>query len=112
MKRISVILLVLIIICLTGCNSKIPDLEEYKVVSVYQHMFIKTNSFGGVVSQELGYCFTYMGSDNQLHQVDKFVHSEYGLHKVCIGEENKYIVDGSHQCLYLTEETLKSIPIK
>lgn len=39
-------------------------------------------------------------------------HTEYGLWKVCIGDENKYVVkDGfdTYRWLYLTEETFNNI---
>ena len=113
-------------VCLTGCNSE-PMTEkeraayeaskwhEYQVVSVYQYISTKTNNFGAVLDQELKYCFTYIGDDGQLHQFDDFEHAEYGLWKVCIGDENKYVVkDGfdTYRWLYLTEETFKNMQCK
>ena len=113
-------------ICLTGCNSKLMTKEEqaayetskwheYQVISVYQYISTKTNNFGAVLNQELKYCFTYIGDDGQLHQFDNFEHTEHGLWKVCIGDENKYVVkDGfdAYRWLYLTKETFKNMPSK
>ena len=81
----------------------------------YQYIFTKTNNFGAVLDQKLKYCFTYIGDDGQLHQFDDFEHTEYGLWKVCIGDENKYVVkDGfnTYRWLYLTEETFKNMRCK
>ncbi len=114
-------------ICLTGCNSEsMTDEErvayeaskwhEYQVVSVYQYISARTNNFGAILDQELKYCFTYIGDDGQLHQFDDFEHTEYGLWKVCIGDEDKYVIreDGfdTYRWLYLTEETLNNMPFK
>ena len=121
MKKYILGLLLILTICLTGCNSKLMTEEEtskwheYQVVSVYQYISTKTNNFGAVLNQELKYCFTYIGDDGQLHQFDNFEHTEYGLWKVCIGDENKYVVkDGfdAYRWLYLTEETFKNMPSK
>ena len=130
MKKYILGILIVLMLCLTGCNSepmteeeraaheaKIAELEasrihEYQVVSVYQYIATTTNNFGAVIDQELKYCFTYIGDDGQLHQFDDFKHTEYGLWKVCIGNENKYIVkDGfdTYRWLYLTEETFKNM---
>ena len=89
--------------------------HEYEIVSVYQYIATETNNFGAVTSQKLKYCFTYIGDDGQLHQFDDFEHTEYGLWKVCIGEENKYVVeDGfdTYRWLYLTRETFTNIEMK
>ena len=124
MKNIIFGLLLALTVCLTGCNSEPLTEEEqvaietsrwheYQVVSVYQYMKVtKTNYFGAVLDQELRYCFTYIGDDGQLHEFDDYEHTEYGLWKICIGNENKYVVrDGSdtYRWLYLTEETFKNI---
>lgn len=111
-------------LCLVGCNSEPLTEEEkqaieesrwheYQVVSVYQYIATQTNNFGAVIDQELRYCFTYIGDDGQLHEFEDFEHTEYGLWKICIGDENKYIVrDGvdTYRWLYLTEETFKNMP--
>ena len=127
MKKYIFGILLALTVCLTGCNLQ-PMTEEkraayeaskwheYQVVSVYQYMKVtKTNCFGAVLDQELRYCFTYVGDDGQLHEFDDYEHTEYGLWKVCIGNENKYVVkDGfdTYRWLYLTEETFKNMPSK
>lgn len=127
MKKYILGILLALTVCLIGCNSQ-PMTEkeravyeasrwhEYQVVSVYQYMKVtKTNYFGAVLDQELRYCFTYIGDDGQLHEVDDYEHTEYGLWKVCIGDENKYVVkDGfdTYRWLYLTEETFKNMSSK
>ena len=127
MKKYILGILLALTVCLTGCNSQPMTEEEravyeasrwheYQVVSVYQYMKVtKTNYFGAVLDQELRYCFTYIGDDGQLHEVDDYEHTEYGLWKVCIGDENKYVVkDGFdiYRWLYLTEETFKNMQSK
>lgn len=127
MKKYLLIFLIAVSTILTACTYEpMTDEEwaayeaskwhEYPVVSVYQYMKItKTNYFGAVLDQELRYCFTYIGDDGQLHQFDDFEHTEYGLWKICIGDENKYVVkDGvdTYRWLYLTEETLKNMTSK
>lgn len=45
-----------------------------------------------------------------LKSVKDFQHFEYGLTKVCIGDEDKYVVDEygeTRRYLYLTKDTLK-----
>ena len=126
MKKCILGILIVLVLCLTGCNSE-PMTEqeraayeasitnEYKVVSVYQYIATRTNNFGAVVNQEMNYCFTYIGDDGQLHQFDNFKHTEYGLWKVCVGDENKYIVRNgfdTYRWLILTEETLNNIQSK
>lgn len=112
--------------CLTGCDFEPMTEEEraayeasrtheYQVISVYQYIDTQTNNFGGVIDQSLKYCFTYIGDDGQLHQFDGFEHLEEGLWKVCIGNENKYVVKegfDTYRWLYLTEETLINMPSK
>lgn len=128
MKKTYILgVLIALTFCLTGCNSEPMTAEEraayeasrtheYQVVSVYQYMAMKTNNFGAVIDQDLNYCFTYIGDDGQLHQLDGFEHTEHGLWKVCIGSENKYIVKDygldTYRWLVLTEETLKNMPSK
>lgn len=126
MKRYILGILIILMFCLTGCNYEPMTEEElaayeasrtheYQVMSVCQYIATSTNNFGAVTDQDLKYCFTYIGDDGQLHQFDDFEHTEYGLWKVCIGDENKYIVkDGfdTYRWLYLTEETFKNMPNK
>ena len=127
MKKYVLGILLILVMSLTGCNSEPLTEEEkqaieaskwheYQVVSVYQYMKVtKTNYFGAVLDQELRYCFTYIGDDGQLHEFDDYEHTEYGLWKICIGDENKYVVrDGfdTYRWLYLTEETFNNMPSK
>lgn len=127
MKKCILGILLTVSVCLTGCNSESMTEEEqatyeasrwheYHVVSVYQYMKVtKTNYFGAVLNQELRYCFTYIGDDGQLYEFDDFEHTEYGLWKICIGDENKYVVKegfDTYRWLYLTEETFKNMPSK
>lgn len=127
MKKYILGILIALIVCLTGCNSEPMTEEEraayeeskwheYQVVSVYQYMKVtKTNYFGAVLDQELRYCFTYISDDGQLHEFYDYKHTEYGLWKICIGDENKYVVkDGfdTYRWLYLTEETFKNMTSK
>ena len=101
MKIITIFLISLF--CLSGCNLEPMTNEErdayeaskcheYQVVSVCQYISTRTNNFGAVLDQELKYSFTYIGDDGQLHEFDDFEHTEYGLWKICIGDENKYVV--------------------
>lgn len=124
-KYILGILIVLTLYLTVGCSSfpttgeeraayGVSRTQEYKVVSVYQYIAVQTNNFGAVLDQELKYCFSYIGNDGQLHQFDNFEHIEYGLWKIYIGNENKYVIknDGidTYRYLYLTEETLNNMP--
>ena len=91
---------------------EIPAPLEYEVLNVGQYMEIHTNGYGAVISQELAYYFTYIDENGVLH--DKTItHSKYGHHKVCIGEENKYVIErkgvDTYRYLYLTEETLRGM---
>lgn len=126
MKKYILGIIFILSVCLAGCKSETMTEEErvvyeeskyheYQVVSVYQYMSTRTNNFGAVLDEELKYCFTYIGDDGQLHQFNDFEHTEYGLYKVCIGDENKYVVkDGfdTYRWLYLTEDTFKNMPSK
>lgn len=126
MKKYILGIIFILSVCLAGCKSETMTEEErvvyeeskyheYQVVSVYQYMSTRTNNFGAVLDKELKYCFTYIGDDGQLHQFNDFEHTEYGLYKVCIGDENKYVVkDGfdTYRWLYLTEDTFKNMPSK
>lgn len=121
MKRKILILLlaVLCIVCFVSCGlvkdaqESTPQVQEYPVVSVDKYLAARTNNFGAVLGHDLKYCFTYIGSDSQLHTVSDFEHTEYGLWKVCLGEENKYIIKESgldtYRYLVLTEETMKKL---
>lgn len=131
MKKYTLLILILISICLNGCIFKSEPMteeeriecerkyreweksryHEYKVVSVNQYIVTKTNRFGGIIEQEPKYCFTYIDKKGKLHQVDDFKHMEYGLCKVSVGKENKYVIKdraNTYRWLYLTEETLNN----
>ena len=85
--------------------------KEYDIVSVSQYIKYETNAFGGITKSYPAYTFTYIDKGS-LKTVNEFVHHEYGLSKLCIGEENKYVVDsygGGTYYLYLTKETLSNI---
>lgn len=121
MKRWILLQLLVVSMMLCGCG-KIPEEDklayaeqhhhEYEVVSVYQYIKTETNVLGGIMRQEPRYCFNYIGDDGNLHQFDDYEHTEYGLWKICIGDENKYVVDDgidTYRWLYLTEDTLKNM---
>lgn len=125
MKKYLLGILLVLLVCLTGCKTMTEEeraayetskQHEYKVVSVFQYISPTTNQFGAVLNQELKYCFIYIGDDGQLHQFDDFEHTEYGLWKVYIGNENKYVVKkkgfDTYRWLYLTEETFKTLTLK
>jgi hypothetical protein len=113
-------LLLLIMLLMTGCDigymnnpqPEPPPPKEYEVLSVIPYIEVDTNGYGAVLSQDLGYAFTYIDENGVLHN-DTIYHTEYGIWKVCIGEENKYIVEDkgfdTYRYLYLTEEILKGM---
>lgn len=125
MKKSVLGILIILMFCLTGCGTEPIQMtqaeydaymasitHEYKVVSVYPYIYTTTNQYGGIRSQTLRYCFTYIGSDGELHQFDKFRHMESGDWKVLLGDENKYVTVGSNEkFLYLTEETFGSMKV-
>ena len=109
-----VLVLVITFVFLCACCAAVtepvePTINEYEVVSVYQYLETDTNQFGKVVDQEVAYCFTYIGKDGQLHEFDGFTHTEYGIWKLHVGKENKYVEKGSERHLYLTKETFKNL---
>ena len=122
-KIISILLVLSVVLCLTGCKVEMTEEErqayikanthEYEVVSVHQYIKTETTRYGHIISQEPRYTFTYIGGDGQLQQIDEFCHTEHGLWKVCLGEENKYVekTDGidTYKYLYLTKETLANM---
>lgn len=113
-------LIILTLFLFSGCDLKEhktpePTTSEYEVVSVSRYIKTYTNRFGGVNRQEPVYCFAYIDKDNVLHEIDNFKHTEYGLTKVTIGDENKYIIqDGidTYRTLILTEKTLSNIEVQ
>lgn len=127
-KLLSLLLVIILGLSLFGCGTNARAMtdeeldayiesrtKEYKVLSVYQYMDIETNHFGGVLDKSLKYCFTYIGDDGQLHEFDDFEHTEYGLWKIQIGNENKYVVRDLgldiYRWLILTEETLTNMTV-
>lgn len=112
-------LLLLIMLLMTGCdigymNNPQPEplQKEYEVLNVGNYMEVSTNGFGAVINQYPAYYFTYIDENGVLHD-ETIHHTEQGLWKVCIGEENKYVEKenrgGTYRYLYLTEETLKGM---
>ena len=91
---------------------EVPPPLEYEVLNVGQYMETHTNGYGAVIRQELAYYFTYIDENGVLHD-ETITHTEYGLHRVYIGEENKYIIErkgvDTYRYLYLTKETLKEL---
>lgn len=117
---VSIILIILAMILFAGCDLEEekppePKTYEYKVVSVSRYVKTQTDKFGRISKQELAYCFTYIDEDNTLHEMDNFKHREYGLTKVAIGDENKYIIQedmDTHMTLVLTEDTLNNMEVE
>lgn len=124
MQRKLIAVLLACMLLLSGCNingksiigtsysppKEVPPPIEYEVLSVGQYMETHTNGYGAVIDQELAYYFTYIDENGVLHD-DTISHTEYGLWKVCIGEENKYVIEAkgvdTYRYLYLTKETLR-----
>lgn len=121
MKRFIVGILIVLMLCFTGCEPMTEEelaayeaslYHEYEVVSVFQYLSPITGMYGRVYGHELMYCFTYIDDNGHLQQVDDFEQYEYnGDKKVYIGDENKFVVNERYHTyhLYLTEETLKNI---
>lgn len=108
------LLVLYIVLVLCGCCDPNTVVEEnngreYKICSVTRYIKTDTNVLGGVTGTHLCYAFTYTDESGTLHSVDSFENREYGITKVCIGDENKYVVNNEYRYLYLTQETLESI---
>ena len=112
-------ILLLIMLLMTGCDigyMNTPQTEqlqkEYEVLNVGNYMEVSTNGFGAVINQYPAYYFTYIDENGVLHD-ETIHHTEQGLWKVCIGEENKYVEKenrgGTYRYLYLTKETLRNM---
>lgn len=112
-------LLLLTMLLMTGCNvgymhnpQSEPLQKEYEILNVGTYMEVSTNGFGAVIDQYPAYYFTYIDENGVLHD-ETIHHTEQGLWKVCIGEENKYVEKenrgGTYRYLYLTEETLRNM---
>lgn len=119
-KTLLTILIILALILFSGCDLEEkrplePKAYEYKVVSVSRYVKTQTDKFGRISKQELAYYFAYIDEDNTLHEMDNFTHKEYGLTKVAIGNENKYIIQedmDTHMTLVLTEDTLNNMEVE
>ena len=128
MKKYILGILIALMACLMmGCDTEPMTEEEraayeasrtyvYDVVSVNQYLkTTQTNYFGAPISQEIRYYFTYIDENGNLCEFEDFEHTEYGLWKICVGDENKYIVkDGidTYRWLYLTADTLKNMEMQ
>lgn len=74
-------------------------------MSVSKYLQNETNGFGGIISTEIYYSFSYIDSDGKV--IDEF---GFPTWLVEVGDSDKYVK--SENILYLTEETLKSIELK
>lgn len=112
-------LLLLIMLLITGCDIGYmhnprpePLQKEYEVLNIGNYMEVNTNGWGVVINQYPAYYFTYIDENGVLHD-ETIHHTEQGLWKVCIGEENKYVEKedrgGTYRYLYLTKETLRNM---
>lgn len=116
-------LLLLIMLLMTGCDigymhnpqPEPPPPKEYEVLNVGNYMEVSTNGLGAVIDQYPAYYFTYIDENGVLHD-ETIHHTEQGLWKVRIGEEDKYVEKenrgGTYRYLYLTEETLRNMSNK
>lgn len=122
MKKILVFLISLMLVLVGGCSEPMTEEEReayrascihsYDVLSVFQYASPVTNKMGGVVRTDVRYAFTYIDDNGNLQSVDGFRHLEYGLTKVCYGENDKYVVDSygeNMRYLYLSKETLSAL---
>ena len=113
-----IIFSIMMLFFLCSCNldltneNSVRNPKEYEVVSVMKYTETRTNNFGGVIGTDICYAFEYIDNDGVLKSVKNFQHFEYGNTKVCIGDEDKYIIKNNIRYLYLTKETLKSITKK
>ena len=124
-KKIVIISLLSAMLLLSGCTignitfgtSTVPtkeilSLKEYEVLNVGQYIEINTNAWGAVLSQKPAYYFTYIDEEGILRS-ESIAHSNYGLCKVYIGDENKYVIEekgvDTYKYLYLTKEVLENI---
>lgn len=124
-KKIMIISILSIILLLSGCTignvtfgtstvptKEAPVLKEYEVLNVGQYIETHTNAWGAVLRQEPAYYFTYIDEEGILH-TESISHSNYGLCKVCVGDENKYVIEekgvDTYKYLYLTKECLENM---
>lgn len=95
-------------------KSYFSKIQEFPVVSVSKYMkATKRNCFGAVLREELRYRFTYIGNDGRLYEFQDFENTNYGLWKVCVGNQNKYVIKHDtldiYRYLYLTKETIENM---
>ena len=104
-----VVLILFLFACCSVTQSIEPEVNEYEILSVYQYTETITSNFGCVIDTEIKYCFTYIDEDGALRQIKDFKPTEYGIHKLHVGKENKYVEKGSEKHLYLTKETFNNL---
>lgn len=121
MKRITAILLITILsISLAGCKlesgsyeSVKPTVKTYEVLNVNSYVQNETNGYGAIIGSHLAYSFTYVDGSGKLHDKTDFENLEYGLTKVKIGDENKYVIESGgfdeYRTLYLTRDTFNKL---
>ena len=86
------------------------NIERYEVVGVHKYAKTNTNQFGGVISTDIYYSFTYLKGDT-LCSNDDFYPSGYGEY-ISIGDKDLYIVNHNGETSYtlqLTRETLENM---
>lgn len=86
------------------------NIERYEVIGVHKYAKTNTNQFGGVVSTDICYSFTYL-NDGTLCSEDNFYPSGYGEY-ITIGDKNLYIINRNGESTYtlqLTRETLENM---
>lgn len=117
-KIFSLIILLAILLCSSGCHIKVNKNQEYptseySVVSVSRYTKTQTNMYGGVIKSDIAYYIVYSDSNGNIHEIKDFTPSEYGLYKLRIGDENKLVVEyqtfDTYKYLYLTQETLNNL---
>lgn len=84
-------------------------IKKYDVVSVNKYTDVTGNMRD--IDTQVCYSFSYI-QGNTLKHVNGFVHCEYGLYKVTIGDKNQYIIDTYGETTYylqLTKETLANL---
>ena len=87
------------------------NIEHYEVLGVHKYTRTNTNQFGGVVSTNICYSFTYL-NNGVLCSEDNFHPTEYGLYRLTIGDDNLYIINHNGETthmLQLTRETLENM---
>ena len=124
-KFLLVFILIISVLIPTGCEhvSSEEAMRQYKemqvqytyhypILSVFQYVKTSTNRYGAITNRDICYSFTWLDTNNNLHQEDDYENLEYGLTHVQLGDEDIFEVcdyGEGHSCLYLTEETLKNM---